>query len=988
MGSYFDAYDRPRPARRADSFTRARDYVHDHDPPPRPSPAAGRASSRQRDGEVKAGAYDDWRPLRRSLDPRDLYPPQPPLAHGRPLRAAASPIRRRHSWPPPPICEDEAVSLAKEAGARDLLKDLREEHVPSRGTVDQEPVVQEVPGVVGHGERRYIIVSDSEKEGTSAGIPTPPTSEDERLQRARRRPSKLNTRFDEDVPELSKRAASPYAFTNPTPPRKNASANGRYLSPDTLTPPPTEHGRRRAPQSLSSNPSALRRDSARKSPVSKYGKDYFSASLSSGESATVDDDYDSADLPTGSQSRPKNIRKRSDALRTSPQTSIVDFASSPSKTPAIRKLDLDARRNTDVAGALPTLSSLNVEKARRSTPLTASTALSDLDDYTIHSAPGTPGMSELRPRSRESSYVSSRGVSPAASVASAISAVSAVSAASAISGVSRVNRSPQRSTRASAEFSQENHGSSPQSGSVSGSRPSSPSPRTPGDSPRLPRTDLDWSSILAANASRRGKPTSRLNQSMRQDSIPSVPHMSRASTAPYKTALPYPVDDGPFSPSVYMPELPPENEPWHFPPANLSFPSTGESTTLPRTVSLAASSSTRPPASVRPVRPPLTSRHSHAADSPASERTKAVQLSSQTRKELASMLKKGLPSCARPDPVSGYDDWYTIIGAPPIAFCPDCTDSVFERTIYRPSIRRLPLLNFNQKIRCVFGASEWMRLAWLLTLQQQRTDLTLLKDVAEVEEISDPCPGSNESLRTWYGVKDPDGLFVREFHICYADVRKLERLLPTLNGFFVPLPSRASYGKYTCSMRANGNRFPAYLDALIRIHEKALASRQPADTMPFIALVERKTKIRECTRDAMMIGALWHFIPNVKELTVCPDCFESVVEPEIRKHRDIPMRFNRTVQPVYGEGMGSSCYLYSHRMRRAFHRATEENDLKYLARKAKERREAELRLQERYKDVMRRAKRLGREGGASEEDERRLNYELQRITEEWREKWE
>ncbi|KXL48869.1 hypothetical protein M433DRAFT_62835 [Acidomyces richmondensis BFW] len=351
-------------------------------------------------------------------------------------------------------------------------------------------------------------------------------------------------------------------------------------------------------------------------------------------------------------------------------------------------------------------------------------------------------------------------------------------------------------------------------------------------------------------------------------------------------------------------------------------------------------------------------------------------------------MKKGLPSCARPDPVSGYDDWYTIIGAPQIAFCPDCVDSVFERTIYRPSIRRLPQLNFNQKIQCAFGASEWMRLAWLLTLQQQRTDLTLLKDMAEVEETSDPCPGSNEALRAWYGVKDPEGLFVREFHICHADVRKLERLLPTLKEFFVPLPNRASYGKYTCSMRVNGNRFSPYLDALIRIHEKALASRQPADPMPFIALVERKTKIRECTRDVMLIGALWHFIPSLKELTVCPDCFESVVEPEIRKRRDIPMRFNRTMQPVYGEGMGSSCYLYSRRMRRAFYRAIEDNDLKYLARKAKERREAELHLQERYKDVMRRAKRLDREGGASEEDERRLNYELQRITEEWKGKWE
>ena len=86
--------------------------------------------------------------------------------------------------------------------------------------------------------------------------------------------------------------------------------------------------------------------------------------------------------------------------------------------------------------------------------------------------------------------------------------------------------------------------------------------------------------------------------------------------------------------------------------------------------------------------------------------------------------------------------------------------------------------------------------------------------------------------------------------------------------------------------------------------------------------------------------------------------------------------------------MGSSCYLYSRRMRKVFQRAVEDNDTKYLARKAKERREAELRLQERYKELRRRAKRLSYEGTGDEDDERRLNRELERITDEWQSKWE
>jgi hypothetical protein len=204
----------------------------------------------------------------------------------------------------------------------------------------------------------------------------------------------------------------------------------------------------------------------------------------------------------------------------------------------------------------------------------------------------------------------------------------------------------------------------------------------------------------------------------------------------------------------------------------------------------------------------------------------------------------------------------------------------------------------------------------------------------------------------------------------------------------VRLPQRASYGKYVCGMRAEGNRFPAYLDALIATHERAMASRKSPDSIRFIDLVEHKTRLRECTKDNMLIGGLWHFAPGTPSLTVCEDCYDAVVEPEVRKNSDVAMRFNRTVQPVYNEGMGSSCQLYSRRMRKVLERAVQDNDMKYLTRKSKERREAELRLQERYKDVQRRFKRLSRDGGLSDDDEWRLNRELERITEEWQSKWE
>lgn len=77
-------------------------------------------------------------------------------------------------------------------------------------------------------------------------------------------------------------------------------------------------------------------------------------------------------------------------------------------------------------------------------------------------------------------------------------------------------------------------------------------------------------------------------------------------------------------------------------------------------------------------------------------------------------------------------------------------------------------------------------------------------------------------------------------------------------------------------------------------------------------------------------------------------------------------------------------------MRKVWARAIRENDFRYLARKAKERRAAEVRLQERYKAVAMRAKRLSweSEGGISSSEDRRMNREIAKISEEWKLDWE
>ncbi|KAF2724118.1 hypothetical protein K431DRAFT_218763 [Polychaeton citri CBS 116435] len=394
------------------------------------------------------------------------------------------------------------------------------------------------------------------------------------------------------------------------------------------------------------------------------------------------------------------------------------------------------------------------------------------------------------------------------------------------------------------------------------------------------------------------------------------------------------------------------------------------------------------------ARPSLITRHSAAPSTSIEQRSpvdgrwppEARTLTPEIKKEIARLFKRNLPSCNRPAPVAGHDDWYTLIGSPSLDFCPDCIDDMFERTIYRAAFRRSPPRNLNTKVQCAFG-SPWIRLAWLLTLERERTDLMLLRDMAEVDETSEPCAGSHQAVRSWYGLRDPEGYFVRNFHVCYSDIRKIERLLPTLSGLFVRLPNRASIDKRLCAMRADANRFPVYMKALLTMHEKAHETRKLPDQMPMIQLVERKTRIRECSRDNLLLGERWHFIPELPHFTVCEDCFECIVEPEARKSKGIAVRFSRTSRPIYGEAVGSSCQLYSPRMRKVFKNAIEDDSIKYLHRKTKERRDNELRLQEKYQDVLRRAKRLSA-GRAAEDEGKRLDWELEKITEEWQDKWE
>lgn len=285
-----------------------------------------------------------------------------------------------------------------------------------------------------------------------------------------------------------------------------------------------------------------------------------------------------------------------------------------------------------------------------------------------------------------------------------------------------------------------------------------------------------------------------------------------------------------------------------------------------------------------------------------------------------------------------------------------------------------------------------MRLAWLLTLKQRRSDLDYLYALADISDAERPCPEERElstERMNWYGIADArDGLHVANFAICSADVKMLEILFPSVRGYFTRLPSTSTYTpeKHTCSLRVCSRRFPKYLDLLVSLDAEAQSTGSRPNMTKFIRLARENAFKGECARNKAFVRKAWHFIPSLPEFTVCEECFDDVIWPAVAANRSaLPRMVNKSIQLVSNEDLelGSSCCMYSPRMRRVWDVSVKEEDVKYLERKVLERRRKEVLLAKERRAVLQWMQGLEK-GSRSWE---RAKEELRVLEREWKE-WE
>lgn len=353
-------------------------------------------------------------------------------------------------------------------------------------------------------------------------------------------------------------------------------------------------------------------------------------------------------------------------------------------------------------------------------------------------------------------------------------------------------------------------------------------------------------------------------------------------------------------------------------------------------------------------------------------------------------LDKPLPSCPRSVVATRHNDWYSLKGYRHFDICPSCYESVFRGTPFAIHFAQNRLAERPIERVCDFS-SPWVRLAWLLTIKQRLSSFEKIYSLADVTEIDRPCPedrelGSDRIL--WYGIPDQrDGVHVANFAICSSDKRMIEALFPTLRSYFTKLPSTYSASipkKYMCSLRTSSSRFPRYLDLLVELDGEAQDLSQRPNIDRFIQMARENAFKNECARDKSYMRKAWHFIPSLPEFTVCEECYDKLVWPAMQSRNtssSIPRLFNKSMQLVPNEDpdIGSSCCLYSPRMRKVWDISVKEDDYAYLKRKALERKKVDVQIARQRKSIINWM--MGLERGSIQWE--RAKSELKELDREW-----
>ncbi|MCJ1392285.1 hypothetical protein MMC18_005152 [Xylographa bjoerkii] len=348
---------------------------------------------------------------------------------------------------------------------------------------------------------------------------------------------------------------------------------------------------------------------------------------------------------------------------------------------------------------------------------------------------------------------------------------------------------------------------------------------------------------------------------------------------------------------------------------------------------------------------------------------------SPIKKPRSPRLPPYLPACPRPQFSTGHNDWSSIYGCPDFDICPTCRQGI-ENAGWEDQFYPSPPRPYGYETRCDLSLA-WVRMAWLQLLSNKAPNPNIVHHIIEAVSNEPPCPGKAGAVRNWYRLHDPEtNRLVSNFDVCPYCVRSIETLFPNLKSTFHLTPLSNPSQKRMCDLRVESKRFAKYVDHLEEISNQASLYRRPPNMLRFVQYAQKMSESRECTRDDMVLGQPWHFMPHLPEFTVCEECYNDVVWPATAAGSEVAGSFNRTLQLLPPSAMGTSCQLYSGRMRELFEGACRRNDWAGLRAAVLQRVMVEKDLQGRVA--------YAKMYGAGQD---KVAEEVQRLVEEWK-RWE
>ena len=306
-----------------------------------------------------------------------------------------------------------------------------------------------------------------------------------------------------------------------------------------------------------------------------------------------------------------------------------------------------------------------------------------------------------------------------------------------------------------------------------------------------------------------------------------------------------------------------------------------------------------------------------------------------------------LPPCPRTDHVP-YDDWFVLKGTPSLVTCPGCIQNIVPPYERHRFVRALPSSAGPTTI-CDFSCS-WIRAAWLMASRGKTFDQMFLERISSIKPDEMGCVLRRYlGAGGWYTLRSRHGVQGDELLMCASCTKRMSAILPSMNDEVKRISRKRMTGRPMCVFGPQNQYAASLVGDLVTAQVTVFRSRDSSiDLSRFVAKVHDHQNMREdpCgngntdvkegddddNKEERRENRRWHIVPQLTACTVCEQCFNEVVWPELESGHPLAQKFttNNTLGrrgskslhgPPYASGSSSPSPRHHDRWsRRSYHR--------------------------------------------------------------------